>query len=287
MTFTQSQLALYEAMKQHYPEILKQIKQRIAEGRWVVVDGWCEYDHTMPCGEAMIRQHLIAAHYARQELGCEITLAWGPDAFSGHAHTLPTILKGCGIDYVLFGRGMPENTPFFWWEGPDGSRVLAYTPAFAYSSVIGPHLVEQLAQWEEMTGAKEMLVLYGRGDHGGRHREKDLEALSRMRAEKGNPRMVHIVPHRFFEDVLAARDDIPLYHGELDRSADVRDQRAGYRGHVDCGGCLASVRGDQSPRRVRRESELEPQREYSPHSIQASRDQNFSHVACCARLCSL
>ena len=51
-TFVQSQLALYEAMKVHYPEILGQIRQRIAEGRWIVADGWCEYDHTMPGGES-------------------------------------------------------------------------------------------------------------------------------------------------------------------------------------------------------------------------------------------
>jgi alpha-mannosidase len=214
-TFVQSQLVLYEAMKQHYPEMFREIKRQIAGGRWVVADGWCEYDHTMPCGEAMIRQHLIGSRYAREELGCEITVAWAADAFSGHVHTLPTILQGCGIDHLLFGRGMPENTPFFWWEGPDGSRVLAYTPAFAYSSVIGSHLVEQLLQWEEMSGAKEMMVLYGRGDHGGGPREGDLETLAEMRAEEGNPRMIHVVPQFFFGEVLAKRAGVPTYQGEL------------------------------------------------------------------------
>ena len=41
-TFVQSQLALYEAMKQHYPEIYAGIVARIAQGRWIVADGWCE-----------------------------------------------------------------------------------------------------------------------------------------------------------------------------------------------------------------------------------------------------
>ena len=215
LTFVQSQPAIYEAMKEHYPEILQAIKARIAEGRWIVADGWCEYDHTMPSGEAMIRQHLIGSRYAREELGCEITLAWAPDAFSGHVHTLPTILRGCGIDCLLFGRGMPENTPVFWWEGPDGSRVLSYTPIFAYSSRIGPELLDQLEQWEAMTGTKEMLVLYGRGDHGGGPREEDIAELARMRAEEGNPRMVHTAPRQFFDQVLAPRNDVPLYRGEL------------------------------------------------------------------------
>ena len=111
LIFVQSQLALYEAMEQFYPDIFEQIKRRVAEGRWIVVDGWCEYDHMMTSGESMIRQHLLGSRYARQRLGCEITMAWAPDAFSGHTHTLPTILKGCGMDYLLFGRGMPEKMP--------------------------------------------------------------------------------------------------------------------------------------------------------------------------------
>ena len=172
-TFVQSQLALYEAMKQHYPDLFVQILARIAKGRWIVADGWCEYDQTMPGGESMIRQHLLGSRYAREELGCEITLAWAPDAFSGHTHTLPSILKGCGIDYLLYGRGVPDDTPYFWWEGPDGSRVLAYSPAYGYSSDLGPRVLERLAHWEEMTGSHEMLYLYGRGDHGGGPRQGD------------------------------------------------------------------------------------------------------------------
>jgi alpha-mannosidase len=99
-TFVQSQLALYEAMKKHYPSIFAEIKQRIPEGRWIVADGWCEYDHTMPGGESIIRQHLLGSRYAREELGCEVTLAWAPGAFSGHTNTLPSLLKGCGIEYL-------------------------------------------------------------------------------------------------------------------------------------------------------------------------------------------
>ena len=121
-TFVQSQLALYEAVKTHYPDLFARIRARIDEGRWIVADGWCEYDQTMPGGESMIRQHLLGSRYAREVLGCEVTLGWAPDAFSGHVHTLPTILKGCGIERLLYGRGVPGSTPYFWWEGPDAGR---------------------------------------------------------------------------------------------------------------------------------------------------------------------
>jgi len=94
-TFVQSQLALYEAMKQHYPDLFAQIVARIAKGRWIVADGWCEYDQTMPGGESMIRQHLLGSRYAREELGCEITLAWAPDA---QVHFISSLATGHGAD---------------------------------------------------------------------------------------------------------------------------------------------------------------------------------------------
>jgi len=215
LTFVQSQVALYEAMAKEYPDVYSRIKARIAEGRWIVTDGWCEYDHTMPSGESMIRQHLLASRYAREELGTRITMAWAPDAFSGHVHTLPTILKGCGIDSFLFGRGMPEGKPIFWWEGPDGSRVLAYTPVYGYSADLGPAVVAQLEQWEALTGLHARLTLYGRGDHGGGPREEDMVALRELRADPASPRLEHTTPPWFFREVLARLPDIPVYRGEL------------------------------------------------------------------------
>ncbi len=214
-TFVQSQLALYEAMKQHDPDIFAQIKQRIAEGRWIVADGWCEYDQTMPSGESMIRQHLIGSRYAREELGCEITLAWAPDAFSGHVHTLPSILKGCGIEYLLYGRGVPDDTPYFWWEGPDGARVLAYSPAYGYSANLGPHIEGPLTQWQAMTGDAEMLFLYGRGDHGGGPRAGDFAALEDLRQDPQAPQFIHATPQFFFTEILEKKPEVPVYRGEL------------------------------------------------------------------------
>lgn len=215
-TFVQSQLALYQAMKQHYPEMFAEIKARITQGRWIVADGWCEYDQTMPGGESIIRQHLLGSRYAREELGCAIDLAWAPDAFSGHVHTLPTLLKGCGIDRLLYGRGVPDEAgPYFWWEGPDGSRVLAYSPAYGYSADLGPRVFDVLRMWRDLTGDRAMLFLYGRGDHGGGPREGDFEALDALRQEPGAPKFVHATPQTFFDQVLAAKPDLPVYRGEL------------------------------------------------------------------------
>ena len=244
LTFVQSQMALYEAMRQHYPAIFEQIKQRVSEGRWFPADGWCEYDHTMPCGESMVRQHLIGSDYARKHLGVEIDMAWAADAFSGHTHTLPSILAGCGIKYLLFGRGMPDDTPIFWWEGPDGSRILAYTPVVGYGGPVTERMVEYLDQWQAW-GYPEVMTLYGRGDHGGGPREGDLEELARLRALPGAPAIIHGDPERFFADVLAPRDDLPVYSGDLGNPS----QASAGEGNF-AGSCSSEGRNKQRNRRA-------------------------------------
>ena len=175
----------------------------------------------MPSGESIIRQHLIGSRYAKEELGCEVTLAWAPDAFSGHVHTLPSLLKGCGIDHLLYGRGVPDDVgPYFWWEGPDGLRVLAYSPSYGYSADLGPRVLEVLERWQALTGDDgagdtAMLFLYGRGDHGGGPREGDFEALEMLRQDAAAPRFVHATPQFFFREVRANKANLPVYRGEL------------------------------------------------------------------------
>ena len=45
-----------------------------------------------------------------------------------HTWVLPTVLKHAGVEFMHIGCNMgsssPEVPPLFWWEGPDGSRVL-------------------------------------------------------------------------------------------------------------------------------------------------------------------
>ena len=57
--FTASSAQFYQWVAENDPEMLKEIRKRIEEGRWNVVGGWwVEPDMNIPCGEAMVRQGL-------------------------------------------------------------------------------------------------------------------------------------------------------------------------------------------------------------------------------------
>src|ERR1035437_9054443 len=64
-----------------------------------------------------------------------------------------------------------NQLPFklFWWESPDGSKVLTYFPQGYGDTDLGPvHLSDDMVVARERApGMTNMMDLYGTGDHGG------------------------------------------------------------------------------------------------------------------------
>ena len=69
----------------------------------------------------------------------DVPIDWSPDTF-GHAVTMPTYLARGGVKYLYLhrpGAVGPTRPPLFWWQGPDGSRVLVRNDMLAgYNGVI-------------------------------------------------------------------------------------------------------------------------------------------------------
>jgi alpha-mannosidase len=172
--YTQSAAAYNEWIAQKYPDINAEIAQRIKEGRWEIVGGmWVEPDLNMPDGESLVRQLLVGKRWYKQAYGVDVRIGWNPDSF-GYTWQLPQIYKKSGIDYFVTQKMTWNDTnqlPFklFWWESPDGSKVLAYFPHDYVNTTLNPvRLADDLVKAREHSpGLTELLDLYGIGDHGG------------------------------------------------------------------------------------------------------------------------
>jgi len=172
-TYTQSAAAYSEWTCQKYPAQCGEIAQRVKEGRWEMVGGmWVEPDLNMPDGESLVRQLLIGKRYFKQKFGVDVRIGWNPDSF-GYNWQLPQIYKKSGIDYFVTQKMAWNDTnklplKLFWWESPDGSRVLSYFP-HDYANGIDPvSLAADINRARELNpGLTEMMHLYGVGDHGG------------------------------------------------------------------------------------------------------------------------
>ncbi|MDR3753617.1 MAG: glycoside hydrolase family 38 C-terminal domain-containing protein [Terracidiphilus sp.] len=173
-TFTQSAAAYNEWLAQKYPAVNDEIKQRVKEGRWEIVGGmWVEPDLNMPDGESLVRQLLVGKRWYKQAYGVDVKIGWNPDSF-GYTWQLPQIYKKSGIDYFVTQKMTWNDTnklPFklFWWESPDGSKVLAYFPHDYVNLNLNPvRLSDDLVTARQRSpGLTEMMDLYGVGDHGG------------------------------------------------------------------------------------------------------------------------
>ena len=177
--FTMSSARTYEWMEEKYPDLFREIEQRVKEGRWEVIGGmWVEPDLNMPDGESLVRQILVGKTYFQNKFGVDVKIGWNPDSF-GYNWQLPQIYKKSGMDYFVTQKLLwaKDFTTFpyklFWWEAPDGSRLLTYFPHDYTGGIDAERLGDDLSVWapaiygSKLTDTPEMMHLYGVGDHGG------------------------------------------------------------------------------------------------------------------------
>jgi len=207
-TFTQSAAAYNSWIAEKYPAMDDEIKERIREGRWEIVGGmWVEPDLNMPDGESIARSLLIGKRWYQQHYGVDVRIGWNPDSF-GYNWQLPQIYKKSGIDYFVTQKMSWSDTnqmPFrlFWWESPDGSKILTYFPrGYANRNVSPVRLATNFAAARKYApGTTELLDLYGVGDHGGGPTRAILdEAVRWMKPDPIVPKMEFSTAQSFFSD---------------------------------------------------------------------------------------
>jgi alpha-mannosidase len=212
-TFTQSAAQYSEWMADKYPDLNAQIKQRVKEGRWEIVGGmWVEPDLNLPGGESLVRQLLVGQRYFKDQYGVVARIGWNPDSF-GYNWQLPQIYKRSGLDYFVTQKMHWNDTnqlPFrlFWWQSPDGSKVLTYFPTdYAWTNVNPTRLSADFAESAQRNpGTTEHLDLFGVGDHGGGPTRDMLDQADHWIAagkqpDTAIPTMRYSTAQHYFDDV--------------------------------------------------------------------------------------
>ncbi len=220
--YVQSQPQLYAFVKERYPALYARIKQAVADGAWEPQGAmWVEADCNVPSGESFVRQMLYGMRFFAEEFGCEQHVLWLPDVF-GYSAALPQIMAQCGIKYFMTQKiswnqtnKFPHHT--FWWEGIDGTRVLAhFPPADTYcGDMSAKELLRGERQFAEHGHAPGWLYLFGYGDGGGGVTREMLEAARRMRDVEGLPRVEQRLARDWFPDLEARSSDLRTWVGEL------------------------------------------------------------------------
>lgn len=227
--FTCDQVVLLAWVEESDPELFDQIKQRIADGRWVMTGGWwVEPDCNMPGGESFARQGLYGQRYLYEKFGVTASVGMNVDPF-GHNAMLPAILRGQRMDSYCFLRPGPHESDLdgtaFWWESPDGSRVLAYRIPFEYCSPPGDvagQTEKSLGQLDRSLG--DVMIFYGVGNHGGGPTKANIESIYRHDRMGSFGRLTMSSPRRYFDELIARKgregmDELPVWRDDLQHHA--------------------------------------------------------------------
>jgi alpha-mannosidase len=210
---------------QHYrwvqaadPAMFEEIKHYISIGQWEVVGGWpVEPDCNLPSTESFVRHCLYGKRFCSQALGVDVKIGFNPDSF-GHARGIPTILNHAGYRYYVFMRPQERemNLPrLFWWEGPDGSRVLTCHIFRSYD--LPPARLRETLDDVFPAGCNHGAFLLGVGDHGGAVTKDYIRQILAMKNDPELPELRWSTLREFFSAVEATLPptQVPIVRGEL------------------------------------------------------------------------
>ncbi len=221
LTFLQSQPSLYDMVAARSPDLLDQVRARIAEGRWEATGAMeVEADTVIPCGEALARNLIDGQRRFVELCGRPSRVLWLPDVF-GYSACLPQMLNQVGVERFFTTKIAWSNTTRFpytslVWRGHDGSEVLTHLCKVTYNGGAQVNELVEAGRVNDQIGLHdEMLLPIGLGDGGGGPTEEQLERARRQQDLSGVPQAAWTRAEDFFDRLEESRAQLPSFQGEL------------------------------------------------------------------------
>lgn len=218
-TFSQSQASVYKIVEEHDPDMMEEIKARIAEGRWeVTANAWVETDKNMPDTESLIRHIALTRKYLEEVWGVnpqDLKVDFSPDTF-GHSQFLPEINNFGSVPYYYHCRGLQQELTLYRYRAPSGKELLMYKEPYWYNSGISPESGTGVFELERRCkGLKTSLIVYGVGNHGGGPTRRDIETILEMMKWPVFPTLKFGTIREYFEKAESVREKLDVVEHEL------------------------------------------------------------------------
>jgi alpha-mannosidase len=228
--YAHSSAAHYRWVERSDPRLFAVIKQRVAEHRFEAIGGWIvEPDCNLPSTESFARHALYGQRYLREHVGATAIVGANPDSF-GHGAGLPQLLSKAGLRYYCFMRPEAHEMPgiplVFWWEAPDGSRVLTGRIKESYDGDPKDILrrydgrtdtIIQGASDYFQPGLDHAMFWFGVGDHGGGPTKQHIATILALKNNPALPEIRFSTLGEFFATVeqSPAAATLPVVSTEL------------------------------------------------------------------------
>ncbi|QYH35415.1 glycoside hydrolase family 38 C-terminal domain-containing protein [Salinibacterium sp. M195] len=221
--FTHSQARGYAEVEASHPELFAQLTDLIGQGRLEPATvQWVESDINIPSGIAQSKQLTEGVEYSRTKLGVSPTVLLAPDTF-GQNGNLPQLARAAGAEVYYHHRANPgfadtgSHWQAYWWEGDDGTRLLAVGTAIYLGPVTASRLARDLITLGVRNNLTEICYFYGVGDHGGGPTRADLDTIRSLGTASSFPAVQCSTVMDYVTALLATEPDLPVFRGESDR----------------------------------------------------------------------
>ena len=196
------------------PEQTPERRERILEAMRSGRIAWHALPFTMHT-ESLDLEELVRGLTYSSNLSRQLGQALPTDAkmtdVPSHAWILPTLLTQAGVKFLHIGCNGASSSPqvpmLFWWEGPDGSRLLTFYSAGNYGTDLVPP-----KDWPHKT----WLAMLMTGDNHGPQTLEEAKRLQEEAAAKLPGVKVHFGKlSDFAEAILAEHPDLPVVRGDM------------------------------------------------------------------------
>jgi len=190
------------------PERKARIEKAIKSGA-LVAHGLAFTTHTESLDYEDLVRDLGYTSAITRKYGLPMTISAKMTDVPSHSWIMPTLLHHAGIKFLQLGCNPASQYPrfpeLFWWEGPDGSKILCnYTPL--YGSDIRP---------TENWPCKNYLAMQMTGDNHGPPSSAEIDKLLAFAAKEMPGVKIHFgTLDEFTKAVLAEHPDLPTVKGD-------------------------------------------------------------------------
>lgn len=163
------QTIVLEDYLQMRPEKETVLRDHIRRGR-IIIGPWHILPDMFLVGPEPHIRNLQQGDLTARKFGSKMMIGYMPDSF-GHIGQIPQILHGFNIEAASLWRGVDDAPSEFWWQAPDGSRVLmAYLrEGYGNGADLPADNLEQFARMVDEKGkvllsssaTSDLLIMYG------------------------------------------------------------------------------------------------------------------------------
>ncbi len=224
-------LMIKEYIDRH-PEKRELVGQLLNDGTLSCGSTFIQPYEEMYSGEALARQFYLGAKWLKDEFGYEANTYWNVDV-PGRTRQMPQIMKKAGTDYMMISR---HERGMFFWESPDGSSVLTFSPGHYYDGFVplqkefyeaAEYIASSTLDWEKYfisTTQQPAIPLLSSADmspvHDYSHIIKQWESITELEASPGKtisarlPKFKIVTSPEFMNAFEKAATNIPSIKGE-------------------------------------------------------------------------